>query len=57
MIGCLSLGLNGHRPFGAALNGHRPPKTGGHLELLQCHQNIETVVTLLTLVIIRIQTI
>ena len=31
MIGYLSLGLNGQRPFGAGLNGHRPPETVGHL--------------------------
>ena len=35
MIGHLSLGLNGQRPFGMGRNGCRPPETGGHLTLLQ----------------------
>ena len=35
MIGRLSLGLIGRRPFGTGLNRRQPPETGGHLELLQ----------------------
>ena len=31
IIECLGLGLKGQRPFGVGLNGHWPPKTGGHL--------------------------
>ena len=30
VIGHLSLGLNGRRPFGMGLNIHQPPETVGH---------------------------